>query len=303
MAVIDAITATPWLFGLVAMLLGLVVGSFLNVVIHRLPIMLERGWRKECEEFLNGGTMPPVEEPIQCDPNKQPSPYNLLVPRSCCPHCGHHISAIENIPLLSWLFLRGRCASCGSRISAQYPLIELFTGLLTLAAAMAFGDDWQTVFAWGLIWVLIAAAIIDLKTTLLPDVLTLPLMWAGILIAWLGIGTSVSLEDAVMGAVAGYLVLWTLYWVFKLLTGKEGMGFGDFKLLAAIGAWVGWQLLPAVILLSSLVGAIVGITLILVRGHDRSIPIPYGPYLAAAGLLAYFFGEAITNWYMGFIAV
>jgi len=299
MEAIHFITGTTWLFGVVALLLGLVVGSFLNVVIHRLPLMLERGWRHECEQFLAGDKLPPPEEPMQCDPDKQPAPYNLLIPRSCCPHCGHRISAIENIPLLSWLFLRGRCASCGSRISAQYPLIELFTGLMTLAIALRFGGSWQTLFAWGFVWVLIAAAIIDLKTTLLPDVLTLPLMWAGILIAWLGIGTTVSLEDAVMGAIAGYMVLWLLYWSFKLLTGKEGMGFGDFKLLAALGAWLGWQLLPVVVLLSSLVGAVIGIAMILLRDHDRRIPIPFGPYLAAAGLLAYFYGDTITGWYLG----
>ncbi|MFP4155721.1 MAG: prepilin peptidase [Halothiobacillaceae bacterium] len=306
MNIITLIAENPWLLASSTLVLGLVVGSFLNVVIHRLPIMLERGWRRECEQLLHEeipDTHHSDSPPAQCRVEDQPGPYNLVTPRSCCPNCGHRISAIENIPLLSWLFLRGRCAACGARISLQYPLIELGTGVLTMLVALIYGDSWQTLFGMMFVWFLITAAMIDLKTTLLPDALTLPLLWAGLLIAWAGIGTEVSLHDAVIGAAAGYLLLWSVYWGFRLLTGKEGMGFGDFKLLAALGAWLGWQMLPLVILLSSLVGAVVGILLITLRGHDRQVPIPFGPYLAMAGLIAYLAGPSMIDAYRSLLGL
>lgn len=264
-------------------LLGLLVGSFLNVVIHRLPRMMEADWQGQCAE-LRGEAVP------------EGARYNLAVPRSACPACGHQITALENIPLFSWLGLRGRCSACGTAISVRYPLIELLTGLLSAAVAWKWGVSPQTLGALLLVWTLIALAFIDLDTTLLPDDLTLPLIWLGLLFN-LG-GHFASLSDAVIGAVAGYLVLWAVYWGFKLLTGKDGMGYGDFKLLSAIGAWLGWQLLPVTILLSSVVGAAVGIALVVLVKHDRRMPIPFGPYLAGGGLVALFFGADLTQAYL-----
>jgi leader peptidase (prepilin peptidase)/N-methyltransferase len=274
----------PALFAGLVFLFGLLVGSFLNVVIHRLPKMMEAEWHAQCAE-LRGET-----------PTASAS-YNLAVPRSACPQCGHPISALENIPVLSWLWLRGRCAACRTPISARYPLVELFTALLSAAAAWKWGVSLQTVGALLLIWTLIALAFIDLDTTLLPDDLTLPLLWLGLAFN-LG-NTYASLPDAVIGAIAGYLVLWSVYWLFKLVTGKEGMGYGDFKLLAAIGAWLGWQMLPVTLLLSSVVGAVVGIAMIVLVKHDRRVPIPFGPYLAGGGLVALFFGADLTQAYLG----
>jgi len=270
-----------------ALTLGLVVGSFLNVVIHRLPIMLEQGWQRDCRALLG------QEEDAGAEA------MTLASPASHCPHCQTPIRAWQNIPVISWLLLRGRCHNCKAAISPQYPLIELATGLLTLLAAWVYGPSWQAVWLWGLTWTLMAAAVIDLKTTLLPDLLTQPLLWAGVLIALIGHGSTVSLENAILGAVFGYLALWSVYWVFKLITGKEGMGYGDFKLLAALGAWLGWKALPLVVLLSAGVGTVVGIGMILFLSHDRRIPIPFGPYLASAGLLAYYLGKPIMNAYFG----
>jgi len=267
------------------LLLGLLIGSFLNVVIHRLPIMLEKQWKSECSELLE-------LETASEDTNR----YNLVVPRSSCPHCGHKISALENIPLLSYLFLKGRCKECGTRISIQYPLIELLTGLMSLAAIMHFGYSIQGVAALFFTWGLIALAIIDLKTTLLPDNITLPLVWAGLLLNQQGVFTD--LNSSLYGAVAGYLTLWLLYHFFKLLTGKEGMGFGDFKLFAVFGAWMGWQSLPLIIIFSSLAGAIIGISLILFQGRDKNLAIPFGPYLAIAGWIALLWGDEITRSYL-----
>lgn len=277
-----AILTEPALAGLV-FLLGLLVGSFLNVVIHRLPKMMEADWYAQCAE-------------LRGEPASTGARYNLAVPRSACPVCGHAITALENIPLLSWLGLRGRCSACGTAISVRYPLIELLTGLLSAAVAWKWGWSPQTLGALLLVWILIALAFIDLDTTLLPDDLTLPLIWLGLLFN-LG-GHFASLSDAVIGAVAGYLLLWSVYWGFKLITGKDGMGYGDFKLLAAIGAWLGWQLLPVTILLSSVVGAAVGIALIVLVKHDRRVPIPFGPYLAGGGLVALFFGADLTQAYL-----
>ncbi|WP_421218675.1 prepilin peptidase [Aeromonas jandaei] len=275
----------PWLYFSLVFLFSLMIGSFLNVVIHRLPIMLEREWQAEyCSYFT------PNEEQAT-----EPS-YNLMVPHSACPHCGHAITALENIPLLSWLWLKGRCSECQAPISARYPLVELLTALLSVAVAMVISPGWGTLAALLLTWVLVALTFIDLDKMLLPDQLTLPLLWGGLLFNL--IGGFAPLADAVIGAMAGYLVLWCLYWAFKLLTGKEGMGYGDFKLLAALGAWLGWQALPIILLLSSLVGAIIGISLIALRKHHQGNPIPFGPYLAIAGWIALLWGDTITRWYL-----
>lgn len=281
-----ALLADPAVFAVAAGVFGLLVGSFLNVVIHRLPKMMEQDWQCQCAELR--GELPPEREPL-----------TLATPRSRCPHCGHWIRAVENIPVLSWIALRGRCAVCGGRISARYPLVELASGLLSAFAAWHFGFGLAGIGAIAFIWAMIALTGIDFDTQLLPDSITLPLLWLGLLLNVFG--TYTSLQSAVVGAMAGYLSLWSVYWIFKLATGKEGMGFGDFKLLAAIGAWLGWQVLPLTILLSSFVGAVVGIALIVLARHGRNVPIPFGPYLAAAGLIALFWGEAITERYLGML--
>lgn len=281
----DVFHSLPWLYFSLVFLFSLMIGSFLNVVIHRLPIMLEREWQAEYLGYFNPETQPQQEER-----------YNLMVPRSACPHCGHAITAMENIPLLSWLWLKGRCRECQAPISARYPLVELLTALLSLIVAATFPPGWGLLAALLLTWVLVALTFIDLDKMLLPDQLTLPLLWGGLLFNLTG--GFVPLADAVIGTMAGYLVLWSLYWAFKLLTGKEGMGYGDFKLLAALGAWLGWQALPIVLLLSSLVGAFIGIGLILLRNHHQNKPIPFGPYLAIAGWIALLWGDTITRWYL-----
>ena len=274
---------SPPIFALLCGILGLTVGSFLNVVIHRLPKMMTRAWQQQCAE-LNGK-----------EAEDAPT-YNLLVPRSACPHCGHSISAAENIPVLSYLFLRGQCKGCGAAISARYPVVEAACGLLSAYAAWHFGFGWAALGALLLVWALLTLTCIDIDTQLLPDDITLPLLWLGLLFNVSG--TFVNLSSAVMGAITGYLVLWSIYWLFKLVTGKEGMGYGDFKLLAAIGAWLGWQMLPLVIMLSSVVGAVVGITLIVAARHGRNVPIPFGPYLAGGGLIALFWGQTLTQGYL-----
>jgi len=264
------------------LLVGLCVGSFLNVVIHRLPKMLERGWEVQCAD-LRGETLP--ETPA----------YNLVVPRSACPACGHRITALENVPVLSWLVLKGKCSACKAPISARYPLVEVLGGLLAVFAVHRFGAGAQGIAACALLWTLLALTFIDFDTQLLPDDLTLPLLWAGLLVNLSGV--FVPLESAVIGAAAGYVSLWTVYWLFKLIRGKEGMGYGDFKLLGALGAWLGWKMLPLIILLSSVVGAAIGIALIVFKGRDHSIPIPFGPYLAIAGAIALFWGPTLVRLY------
>lgn len=267
-----------------ASLIGLFVGSFLNVVIHRLPRMMERDWHAQAAE-------------LRGEPPPQAERFNLAVPRSRCPHCGHLITALENIPVVSYVVLRGRCSHCGAPIGKRYPVVELLTAAVSGYAASHFGFGIAALGALLFLWAMIALAFIDLDTQLLPDDLTQPLLWLGLA---LNLGaTYTSLGSAVLGAMAGYLALWSIYWLFKLVTGKEGMGYGDFKLLAAIGAWLGWQTLPLTILLSSLVGAAVGIGLILFGRHGRDTPIPFGPYLAVAGIIALFWGEAITRRYLG----
>lgn len=269
---------------LLAGLLGLCIGSFLNVVIHRLPKMMESDWQHQCAE-LRGET-------VQAE-----DVYNLAQPRSRCPNCSHQITALENIPLISYLLiLRGKCSGCATRISPRYPLVEALTGILSAYAVWHFGYTAAAAGALLLVWALIALTFIDFDTQLLPDSITLPLLWLGL--AFNLAGTYTTIDAAVVGAMAGYLVLWSIFWLFKLATGKEGMGYGDFKLLGALGAWLGWQSLPAIILLSSVVGAIVGIGLIVLARQGRNVPIPFGPYLAAAGLIALFWGQALTENYL-----
>ena len=264
---------------LVAALFGLLVGSFLNVVIHRIPKMMQR----ESDNYVaqESGKEPPHTDR-----------YNLMVPRSACPHCGHLITALENIPVISWLALRGKCRKCKAPISARYPAVELLTGVLAGVLVWTFGSGLAGLATLLFLFLLVSMTFIDIDTQLLPDDLTYPLLWAGLLVNLHG--TFVPLQDAVVGAAAGYLVLWSVYWLFKLVTGKEGMGYGDFKLLAALGAWPGWQMLPTIILLSSVVGAIVGISLIVFAKRGRDKPIPFGPYLAAAGLIALLYGSGIS---------
>ena len=276
----------PLIFSLCAALLGLCVGSFLNVVIHRLPKMMERQWRAECAELSGGEATAPVAER-----------YNLVVPRSACPGCNRPITALENIPLLSWFLLRGRCAGCSTRISPRYPAVEALTAALSAYIAWHFGFGIAAAGALLFTWAMIALTFIDLDTFYLPDSITLPLLWLGLLFNIHG--TYTPLPGAVIGAAAGYLSLWGVYWIFKWATGKEGMGYGDFKLLAAIGAWLGWQMLPLTILLSSLVGAVIGIGLIVFAGRGRSVPIPFGPYLAIAGMIALLHGPALTRSWFG----
>jgi leader peptidase (prepilin peptidase)/N-methyltransferase len=276
----------PVLVACVGALFGLLIGSFLNVVIHRLPLMMERGWKIECADAA--GTPPPIFEPL-----------SLVSPRSRCPHCQRKVAALENIPLLSYLLLRGCCKGCGKPISLRYPLVEAATGLLFGYAAWRYGLSLAAVGAMLFCAAMVALTGIDFDTQLLPDDITLPLLWAGLLVNLYG--TFVSLSNAVIGAAVGYLTLWSVYWLFKLATGKEGMGYGDFKLLAAIGAWLGWQLLPLVILLSSVVGAVVGIALIVLARQGRNVPIPFGPYLAAAGVIALFWGTKLNKTYLGLL--
>jgi leader peptidase (prepilin peptidase) / N-methyltransferase len=272
----------PWL----CLAMGLCVGSFLNVVIYRLPKIMERDWEAQCAE-LRG------EEPHVLEK------FNLAVPRSHCPSCGHKITALENVPVASYLVLRGKCSACGTRISARYPLIEALSGLASAYAAWHFGFGLTAFAAMLFLWCMIALSFVDFDTQLLPDSITLPLLWAGLLLNLAG--GFVDLRSAVIGAAAGYLSLWSVYWGFKAATGKEGMGFGDFKLLAAVGAWLGWQMLPLVVLASSFVGAIVGIALMLLARHGRNVPIPFGPYLAAAGVIALFWGTRLNRYYLGLL--
>ena len=268
-------------------LIGLMIGSFLNVVIYRLPEMLRRDWLNQCAE-LQGN------ECVDSHPT-----FNLIVPRSSCPYCGHRITALENIPIVSYLFLRGRCSQCHQSIPLRYPIVEAFTALLSGFVAWHFGFGLHALIALPFVWALVALAVIDLNTQFLPDDITLPLLWLGLLVN-LNDGFT-DLQSAVIGAMAGYLALWSVYWCFKLSTGKEGMGYGDFKLLAAIGAWLGWSMLPLVILCSSLMGAVSGIMLILLAKLKKNIPIPFGPYLVGGALIALFWGHQLNQAYLGYM--
>ena len=262
---------------------GLLVGSFLNVVIYRLPKMMEREWHNNCLE-LQGQEIP------------EQAPFTISKPRSACPNCGHKITALENVPILSWLFLRGKCSGCKTPISARYPFVEALTGALIGLVAYKYGYSATTFFAWIFVFALVALTFIDFDTQLLPDDITLPLLWLGLLFNLNGGLTD--LKSAVIGAMAGYLILWGVYWLFKLVTGKEGMGYGDFKLLAAIGAWFGWKILPAVILLSASLGTIIGVGLIILAKRGREVPMPFGPFLALGGIAALFFGQQLASYYI-----
>lgn len=288
MTFMATLTATPWLFFTAVTALGLIVGSFLNVVILRLPRMMEQEWQRDCAE-------------LQDLPAPEQETLSLSRPASHCPGCKSPIKPWQNIPVVSYLVLRGRCAHCQRSIGLRYPAVELASGALSLAAAVTFGPSTSLLMALLFIWVLIALTGIDIDTQLLPDNLTLPLLWLGLAANLFEVWAD--LPSAVIGAMAGYLSLWSVYWLFKLVTGKEGMGFGDFKLLAALGAWFGWQALPLIILLSSFVGAAIGITFVLVRGQDRNVPIPFGPYLAGAGLLYLFYGESLNTLYLSLTGI
>jgi leader peptidase (prepilin peptidase)/N-methyltransferase len=271
---------------LAALLFGLLIGSFLNVVVYRLPVMAQR----ELDNYIAheaGKDLP------------HPDRFNLMVPRSACPHCGHQITALENIPIVSWLFLHGKCSACKAPISPRYPIVEAVTGALSAVLIWHFGSGWLGLASLAFAYLLIAMTLIDYDTKTLPDDLTYPLLWLGLLINL--DGTIVPLRDAVIGAMAGYMSLWAVYWLFKFATGKEGMGYGDFKLLAALGAWMGWAMLPTIIILSSVVGAVVGISLIVFARRDRNNPIPFGPYLAAAGMIALLYGTPLTRYAQGFL--
>lgn len=282
--------SAPALLATVA-ILGLLVGSFLNVVIHRVPVMLDREWRAQCDELA--GREPAAQ-----------APYNLIVPRSACPSCKAPITALQNVPVVSWLALRGRCAGCGTAISARYPLVELLTGLMSCAVAWKFGYGWPMLAALVLTWFLVALTFIDLDTQLLPDNLTLPLLWIGLALSLAAPAVPVTAvpvdpRSSIIGALAGYLSLWSVYQLFRIVTGKEGMGYGDFKLLAALGAWLGWKMLLPIVLASALVGAVVGVVMMARFGRERSQPMAFGPYLAAAGWLMLMFGTEIVDGYLG----
>lgn len=286
MSILEFWGANAAVFVACVVVLGLLVGSFLNVVVYRLPKMLMRDWRAQAREVLEMPTKD-VEEA-----------FNLVLPNSSCPNCGHEIKPWENIPLLSWLFLRGKCSGCKQAISVRYPLVELACGVLSGVIAWQFGVSWETLAMLVLTWGLLAMSLIDADQQILPDALVLPLLWLGLILNSFGLFTS--LPDALWGAVIGYMSLWSIFWLFKLVTGKEGMGYGDFKLLALLGAWGGWQVLPLTILLSSVVGAVLGVIILRLQRNSYSNPIPFGPYLAVAGWVALIWGDAITSSYLQF---
>jgi leader peptidase (prepilin peptidase) / N-methyltransferase len=285
MAQLDLLFGSPVLFSALVGLTGLLVGSFLNVVIYRLPIMMQQSWRKDCQEYLGLDAEPLAAEP-----------FNLVLPLSRCPGCGTPIKPYQNVPVISYLFLKGKCANCGKTISPRYPIIEAFTAATSIVVAWHFGVTPQTGFALLLTWSLIALSFIDIDHQLLPDSITLPVLWLGLFLSLFEMYTDS--HASIVGAIAGYLILWSVFHLFKLATGKEGMGQGDFKLLALFGAWLGWQSLPSIILLSSLVGAAIGIAMIVFSRHDRNTPIPFGPYLAAAGWIALIWGHDINQFYL-----
>jgi leader peptidase (prepilin peptidase)/N-methyltransferase len=285
---------SPLLFIGAAFVLALLVGSFLNVVIYRLPLMMERSWREQCKEL--------AETPAAEIPDGR---FDLLAPRSRCPSCGQGITALQNIPVLSYIVLGGKCAGCDTRISLRYPVIEFLTALLSGIVAWRFGFGWEAAAAIGMTWMLVAISVIDIDHQYIYDNMVLPLVWAGLLLSLFhplegAEKLFIAPKAAIAGAVAGYLSLWSVYHLFRIVTGKEGMGYGDFKLLAALGAWLGWQMLPLIILLSAVVGAVTGIMMIVFKRHERSVPIPFGPYLAAAGWIAMLWGSEIIAWYLDY---
>jgi len=304
-SLLAAIESSTALLVAVVFVTSLLVGSFLNVVIHRLPIMMDRAWRRQADEILGAspaGAVDVTRADGDAARGTTPETYNLVVPRSACPACGAQITAWQNVPVVSYLVLHGRCANCQARISPRYPIVEIVTAVLSALVAWQFGATAFMLAALVFTWALIALTVIDIDHQLLPDGITLPLLWLGLLIAVAAPGGArglpIDLKSAVIGAAAGYLSLWLVFHAFRLLTGKEGMGFGDFKLFAALGAWLGWQMLPLVILLAAATGAVVGLALIALRGRDRNVPIPFGPFLAAAGWIALMWGPAITGAYL-----
>jgi leader peptidase (prepilin peptidase)/N-methyltransferase len=302
MSAIDLLASSPAFFVGTCLVFGLLIGSFLNVVIYRVPLILERQWREQCAELAAADTASAA-----AGSGTQREPFNLVVPRSACPSCKAPITALQNIPVLSYLFLKGRCANCGTRISVRYPIIEALTGILSAAVAWKFGFGGPTFAAIVLTWFLIALTFIDVDHQLLPDNLTLPLLWIGLLLSlWgpqgPGAALPMDMRSSLIGAIAGYLSLWSVYHLFRLLTGKEGMGYGDFKLFAALGAWLGWKMLLPIILIAAAVGAVVGVAMLAMRGQNRSTPIAFGPFLAAAGWLMLMFGQELVMGYLGLFA-
>ena len=283
---------SPLAFIAIAFVLALLVGSFLNVVIYRLPVMMEREWRAQCAEL---SATPATDLPE--------GRFDLMAPRSRCPACGHEITALQNIPIISYVLLGGKCAGCSTAIPLRYPIIELLTAVLSGVVAWRFGFGWEAGVAIALTWMLVAISVIDIDHQIIPDSMSLPLVWAGLTLSLFNpqgdaLYLFVDPKTAIVGALAGYLSLWSIYHLFRLMTGKEGMGYGDFKLLAALGAWLGWKLLPVIILMSAVVGAVTGILMIVTKHHERNVPIPFGPYLAAAGWIAMLWGTDIVNWYL-----
>ncbi|MEX2494997.1 MAG: A24 family peptidase [Woeseia sp.] len=292
----EILSQAPLMFAGVIFLFALLIGSFLNVVIHRLPIMMEREWRAQCAELL--------QSPASGLPEGR---FDIIAPRSRCPSCGNPISALQNIPVVSWLLLRGRCANCQAAISVRYPIVELMTAVLAATTAWRFGFGVEAAAGILLTFALIAISMIDIDHQIIPDSISLPLVWIGLFLSLFHPVASAEVlfpdpRIAIVGAIAGYLTLWSVYHLFRIITGKEGMGYGDFKLLAALGAWLGWQMLPLIILLSAVVGAAVGIAMVVFRRHDRNVPIPFGPYLAAAGWIGMLYGRQIIEWYLGFMS-
>ena len=291
----ELLTESPLLFIGIAFVFALLIGSFLNVVIYRLPVMMERDWRAQCDEI----SASPAGELPQ-------GRFDLMVPRSRCPSCNHQITAMQNIPVISYLLLGGKCGNCKAPISQRYPAVELLTAVLTGIVAWRFGFGWEAAAAIALTWTLIAISVIDIDHQIIPDSISLPLIWSGLFLSLFHplAGAEILFVDAktaIAGGLAGYLSLWSIYHLFRLLTGKEGMGYGDFKLLAALGAWLGWQMLPLIILLSAIVGAVSGILMIVTKRHERSVPIPFGPYLAAAGWVAMLYGPQIVKRYLDYM--
>ncbi|MEN7343160.1 MAG: A24 family peptidase [Pseudomonadota bacterium] len=289
----------PWLFYVMVFAFSLLVGSFLNVVIYRLPKMMEMAWDEQLAELAAEKSGESLETK-----SEQKETFNLSKPRSACPHCGHQIRWYENIPVISWLFLRGKCSNCQARISIRYPLVELSTALLSLLVALRFGIGYETLVGVGLTWTLVALSGIDIDTQLLPDNITLPLVWAGLVVSLFPQPDATTLfvdpRTAIIGAIAGYLSLWSVFQLFKIVTGKEGMGYGDFKLLAALGAFLGWQKLPLIVMLSAVVGAVYGVAMIALSKQKQGQPMPFGPWLAAAGFIAMLYGDDLINAYLSF---
>ncbi len=298
MAIVELLETSQAFLIIASLVLGLLVGSFLNVIIYRMPVILQRDWKRQCSEFLE------IDNSLSEDKSHslKHEVFNLQQPASHCPHCYHKIKPWENVPLISYIALGGKCSNCKAKISLRYPSVEFINGVLSALVAFTFGATWLTLALLIFTWSLLVLTLIDFDHQLLPDDITIPLLWLGLLVNALDLGFGVSLDDAVIGAIAGYLVLWAFYWVFKLTTNKEGMGYGDFKLLAALGAWMGWQSLLPIIILSSVVGAVSGIIMIIALGRDKSVPMPFGPYLSGAGFIMLIWGPEISTLYINSIS-